>query len=410
MVNDRPSSRPSWHSADRRVLRELLKSPGFRYLRLPDDLEDAYRKHHQALSLRNLRQYWPLVAITYLVLAVVTAASGVAGPGMVRDLVIGFGVLAVGIGLVVAGALVPALHARLDRLVWVAAFLALLAMHIGTLVTRDSPEVLSMAQSAVTYITIATLTISNLTFRRSISATLGATACFFVLVVFTGIWPDFGQFTFYATAAILVGAMIGVTSEIRERTVFLQERLLAFEKSELDLLTQELAALSRQDALTGLANRRHFDEALRREWAIGEREGTELSLIFLDVDFFKRFNDTYGHPAGDDCLERLGHALSAALRAFDVVALYGGEEFVVLLPRTGVSTAEALAARLIAAVDELAIPHESSEVAPHVTISIGMATMIPTDSLGPDELIERADAALYRAKARGRHRFETAEP
>lgn len=408
IMTDRPSSRPSWHVAERRVLRELLASPGFHYLRLPPDLDAGYRAHHLALSQRSIGQFWPLVALAYAIIATTIVCTPRIAHGMEGTLAVGFGVIAVAIGFAVVGAVVPRLRPHLEKLVWLGAFIGLFGIHVGTLLVRESPGLLTVAEAGVTYITIATLTISHLSYLRAMAAVVLSTLAFFVVAGVVGVFPRMESFPFYAVAAMLVGSIIGVTNEIRERTVFLQEHLLALEKSELDMLSKELAAQSRQDALTGLSNRRHFDELLRREWAIGERERTELSVLFIDVDFFKRFNDGYGHAAGDECLARVGHALAGALRSFDVVARYGGEEFVVLLPRTGVTTTQILAARLLDAVDDLRIPHESSEAESHVTISIGMATMVPTGEHGPDELLRRADHALYGAKAAGRHRFETA--
>lgn len=172
---------------------------------------------------------------------------------------------------------------------------------------------------------------------------------------------------------------------------------------------ERLQVLSHTDALTGLANRRRFDEALEQEWARALRAQTPLALILLDVDVFKHFNDHYGHLAGDACLQALALALAqtGGCREGDVVARFGGEEFVVLLPSTGPSAAEEVAHRIRQAIAALALPHEGAPWG-IVTVSFGVASLVPRREQAPAELVRRADRALYRAKQSGRNRIELA--
>jgi len=161
------------------------------------------------------------------------------------------------------------------------------------------------------------------------------------------------------------------------------------------------------DALTEVGNRRRFDQMLESELNRAQRSGRPLSLIYLDVDHFKQFNDTYGHGAGDDCLRRLASTLSKRLyRSGDFIARYGGEEFMVLLPYTDEEQVWYLAEELNRAVDELAIPHSASRVADWVTLSMGVVTSVPDAHASPREIVEAADRALYAAKHAGRHRIE----
>jgi diguanylate cyclase (GGDEF)-like protein len=158
------------------------------------------------------------------------------------------------------------------------------------------------------------------------------------------------------------------------------------------------------DGLTGVYNRRHFDQQLTQEWARSTRAGSPLSLIFLDVDFFKRYNDRYGHQAGDDCLRTISKILQKSLkRASDLVARYGGEEFACILPDTDHEHARQIAGQLEQAVRAAQIPHHDSDVATVVTISLGVATRVGADraELATD-LLALADAELYKAKAQGR--------
>jgi diguanylate cyclase (GGDEF)-like protein len=183
----------------------------------------------------------------------------------------------------------------------------------------------------------------------------------------------------------------------------------------------ELARLSVIDPLTGIANRRAFDAALDQEWRRSLRHRTPFCLLLIDVDCFKRFNDAYGHVAGDQCLHAVAQALAGnARRAGELAARYGGEEFAVLLPQTDLDEAHGLAQRMCQAVRDLGVAHRGSTVAPHVTISVGVASALvafasetaltradapaETRRSNPTALVEMADQALYRAKTAGRNR------
>jgi diguanylate cyclase (GGDEF)-like protein len=171
-------------------------------------------------------------------------------------------------------------------------------------------------------------------------------------------------------------------------------------------LEDELRAVAMKDGLTGLANRRAFDEALTTEWKRTVREKSQMSLLLIDIDHFKRFNDAHGHQTGDDCLRSVGAALSAAVpRPGDMVARYGGEELAIILPGSDTAAAAIVAERVRAAVEALAIPHGSS-VDGSVTISVGAATALARDGGSaemPHSLLASADKALYVAKAAGRN-------
>lgn len=174
---------------------------------------------------------------------------------------------------------------------------------------------------------------------------------------------------------------------------------------ELAEANERLHRYSYLDGLTGIPNRRNFDEYLRQEWGRAVREGGPLSLIMLDVDCFKLFNDNYGHDAGDQVLKQVARTLQGAIyRSADLVARYGGEEFVVVLPQTSAPAAVALAERLRSAVAGLGIPHEFSKGAAHVTVSLGVGSLPSCADASHEQLLGSADHALYDAKGRGRNR------
>lgn len=160
------------------------------------------------------------------------------------------------------------------------------------------------------------------------------------------------------------------------------------------------------DALTGLANRRRFDEALCQFWSAELRRGGPLAVLLIDVDFFKPYNDNYGHQAGDECLRAIGAALRrGSLRSTDLIARYGGEEFVALLPNTPLAGAIEVAERLRLGVAALQLPHAFSAAGPVVSISIGVACAIPSANSRPEALLQLADERLYAAKHAGRNRY-----
>lgn len=180
---------------------------------------------------------------------------------------------------------------------------------------------------------------------------------------------------------------------------------------ELKRRTDKLEQLSIQDGLTEVANRRHFEKTLEKEWQRALRTRSPLSLLLLDIDHFKAYNDSLGHQAGDECLRRVAHRLQQSVsRPGDLVARYGGEEFTLILPDTDNEGAHLIAKRIQSELAALRIEHRCSEIADTITVSIGVATIVPDPDSKPDDLISAADRALYRAKENGRNRIELAPP
>lgn len=190
-------------------------------------------------------------------------------------------------------------------------------------------------------------------------------------------------------------------------SVFLIWELLVGAIAILLKRSMDLEKIARLDSLTGLANRRYFTETIQSEWERARRNAHSISVIMVDVDYFKDFNDSYGHRAGDNCLQRIAIALKAsAARTADLVGRYGGEEFVILLPNVGPKGVMAVAHKIQKQVKALAIPHKTSQVSKRVTVSIGCATEPKVDASNWENLIAWADAAMYRAKQKGRNQIE----
>ena len=202
-----------------------------------------------------------------------------------------------------------------------------------------------------------------------------------------------------------LGAVDYITKPFRAAIVLARIENHLKLKSYQDLLRRQ----SNLDGLTGLPNRRAFDDLLGQEWRRGARLRSPLSLILLDIDHFKQYNDHYGHLAGDECLRLVGRDLASVGRSMDFVGRYGGEEFVCILPHTDSSGAQKVAERLQDKINELGITHEHSSAAEHVTISMGVATILPNLKVSPEQLILSADKMLYRAKDEGRNCFKSVQ-
>lgn len=209
------------------------------------------------------------------------------------------------------------------------------------------------------------------------------------------------------TRALEAGAVDFISKPFNVAVVRARVRSQLTIKRQADAMRE----LSRTDSLTGVANRRNFNHTLEAEWRRCARAGAALSLIMIDIDHFKLYNDHYGHQAGDVCLQQVGLALSScAARPQDLLARYGGEEFVLLLPQEAQPGASVVAQRVLETLRRLQIPHAGSPTAPFVTASLGVCTVLPPfEGRSSDQLIRTADQQLYRAKQSGRDRVCVAD-
>lgn len=208
---------------------------------------------------------------------------------------------------------------------------------------------------------------------------------------------------------VLAGSFNFMANQLQDSFETLENRVKE-RTAELVIANEKLESLANLDSLTQIANRRRFDDYLTLEWQHNQRENKPLALILIDIDYFKSYNDYYGHQGGDNCLIEVAQTLvKVPKRATDLVARYGGEEFVAILPNTNTQQALVLAESIRTAIAALKIPHAASWISSTITISLGIASIIPTEELSPDWLISQADQALYAAKEQGRNRAITLE-
>jgi diguanylate cyclase (GGDEF)-like protein len=231
-------------------------------------------------------------------------------------------------------------------------------------------------------------------FREGLLTVVLATLTFFVAIALRGlplqVWLHAGTFVLFSATSCAIAAWY---LEKASRKSFLDSRLLA--------------ELAQNDSLTGLKNRRMFDEYLERLWQQAVEQSQSLAVLMIDVDHFKAYNDRYGHQAGDQTLRRVAQTLQTFVyEAHDVLARYGGEEFAVILHRADAAHAAAVAERMRRSVSGLGIQHSDSKAGGVVTISIGIALVVPSRSRQPEGAVQLADQALYEAKIDGRNRVE----
>jgi diguanylate cyclase (GGDEF)-like protein len=262
-------------------------------------------------------------------------------------------------------------------------------------------------QAAVTLFVLFGNIVITPRFRDALALSLIMGVASTIIVVFiVDASPDvklFNWLIFVVTAAISLIANRRIEQD--QRRAFLASAREQERNDELSRAVDKLGKLSSEDPLTNIANRREFDRRLPLEWGRARRDVLPLALILVDVDFFKSYNDHYGHPAGDACLKEIAAILrSVPQRSTDLVARLGGEEFVVLLPNTNINDAAHLCERMREAILELNLPHAYSAAAPVISASFGVAAMLPSSHNAQSQLLESADAALYNAKKNGRNR------
>lgn len=372
----------------------------FIFLNFPEPLEQIYREHQCRQSSSNFRSRSLVVLFLYLVLC--TGIIDLLPAGAFDHWLSIYGW--VGLIIIAAGVLahVPKMARYFEWYVGVGSLVAVaLSFAVATIPYAGYSNIL--AHAGIMYATVIIYGFVGLRFYSACLAGWGGGLLGIVLTVLFNEHIDWQLFHRTYTGSSILGMCLAYVTDHQERAKFLQDCLLNMANAETEEKNEQLAALSREDALTGLANRRSLEEMLRAEWLRSYRQQSSLALIMIDVDYFKRYNDHFGHPAGDSCLQQLALLLKKhTSRSGDLAARYGGEEFLLVLPNFNRAEAVAYIACLHQAVAELGIVHPGSPVKPWLTLSAGISVGIPEASDGMEEFIKQADIALYQAKAQGR--------
>ncbi|MGH8493719.1 MAG: diguanylate cyclase [Moraxellaceae bacterium] len=311
----------------------------------------------------------------------------------------------VGVIIVLAGVF-SRIH-RLDN--WFEAYAGLgsfgaVALSVAVTGVVVDPVAGQLTQAAVMYAMVIIYSVVGLRFKHALYAGWLGGLAGTALALTLGGEVNWGLLHRTYTGSSLLGMFIAYYAERRDRDLFLQARLLRVAQERTEEYAGRLDRLSRQDALTGLANRRHFDEEMQQEWRRATRQQSSLAVLMIDIDHFKHYNDSLGHVNGDSCLRRVAALIAAhTRRPGDLAVRYGGEEFLLLFPETDHDTACLHAERLLESLRDANIPQAPGLPREFVSISVGVAVAIPGVSmLAAGELICAADDALYEAKHAGR--------
>lgn len=397
-----PESPPAINPDD---IRKALDGRVF-WCRLVAPVDQLFLRRRQEDFANLLRIGWPLLVMMLVAIGAVgrllfpqelTGSDGVLWwRGLAAE------ALAIAIPILLLH--LPLLLPHYQRVILVFGALTLAIPVLGTQIFDSTRLMQVNSYVALLVISILVLALRLSLLMSALASLLGIGLAVGVMLTL-GKTVDWPMLSWACLGSLVVMLFVGAVVERQERISFLQGLLLEYESGERERLNLQLERLAHQDGLTHLANRRHFDQTLVREWDRLRREGRPMAVLFIDVDYFKPFNDTYGHAMGDECLAAVAAVLQqAARRPGDLAARYGGEEFVVLLPGTDVAGAREVAERTLAEVDRLNIPHAASQVTDHVTVSIGLAVRVPQGSESAQALLEMADKAVYTAKRSGRHR------
>ncbi len=393
------------------LIRHLLANERTIMRPFPDSLEQRYWNTLQERSASMIRNVYFTFMLVYLALGFITFPTVyfVSEPvNRAHDLFLWL--LAYTNGIVCLGVLpimahVPKILRYYNRILPMLAFLGVLGTCVFTMLFQQ-PQLAQQGSYLVIFVYMLAYFMSGMPPRTMLLTCALAGLIPLPLFIFMNIHIDPVMYFYAVILSNALGFLLAYLNTSRDRVSFLQGRLLELDRLQSRAMSEELIRLSREDSVTGLANRRYLNETFSQEWERAQRSGEPLSVIFVDIDHFKAYNDTYGHLQGDDALTQVANVLKSHLqRTGDLAARYGGEEFIVLMPNTPPEGAKRVAEKILAAVDRLNITHHGSHTASHVTVSIGVSTWQPLKQrqMNANRLIDQADSAVYQAKAAGRH-------
>ncbi len=384
-----------------------LTSRGLALLYFPPVLETIYQQQYRQEAAYEFRYRAPIIFVLYGFLSF--GIYQILPPTQVQEWLMYHSWVGVVISLAWLLSFFKACDRYFDYYVFIGSTLAI-AITFVMITTLENGQNQVLLHAAMMYAVVIIYGFVGLRFYAATLAGWLGGLIGFVIGLYYHIDIEWTLLNRTYTFSGFLGMALAYAIDRQHRENYLQYCIIELNKQELTDKAEQLAKLSRHDALTGLANRRYLDEVLNTEWHRAIRQQTPLCIMMVDIDYFKHYNDTLGHQEGDTCLQKIAEILSRLTsRSGEVAARYGGEEFLLIFPSTTIVQATILAGRLMQLVQESAIPHPKSDISQYVTISAGVATLIPTDEDTIFNFIERADHALYTAKISGRNRYHIAD-
>lgn len=383
---------------------QALISRGLNYVLFSKTLERIYKKQYQNEAALEFRFRGPIILLLYLYLS-----YGIYQNISASEQVHQWFTLYSWVGVIVLVAWALSFIRKLDPYFDVytgAGCTAAVAISFVVITLIDNTNNDALFHVAMMYAVIIIYSFVGLRFYTAIIAGWGGGLIAIAITKYLNYPIDWTILNRTYTFSSFLGMALAYAIDRQHRENYLQNCIIELNQLEMNKQSQQLELLSQLDALTGLANRRHLTLILDQQWHTALRYQMPISILMIDIDFFKEYNDHLGHLAGDVCLQKIAHELkNSTSRSNDLAARYGGEEFLLLFPMLNESQIEQIAKKLINQIISLALPHTASSIAEIVTVSIGTATIIPTESDQISEFIQRADEALYLAKSNGRNQY-----
>lgn len=385
---------------------DLLLSRGLNFVWFPKTLEQVYRTQYRQAAAHEFRFRAPIILILYSLLSF--GIFQVLPQSEIKLWLINYA----WVGVIITSAWLLSFFKSFDK--WFDYYVCLgstaaVAITFTLINILEGGQNNALLHASMMYAVIIIYGFVGLRFYTALFAGWVGGLIGFTISINSNISIDWTYLNRTYTFSSFLGMALAYFTDRQHRENFLSDCVIELNRLKLVKQAELLETLSQQDSLTGLANRRYLDEVLEKEWRRAVRHSMPITIMMIDLDFFKSYNDSLGHIKGDECLREIAKALtSLTSRSGDLAARYGGEEFLLLFPMTNESEALIQVKRLMNVIRKIDLQHPSSDISSQVTLSVGVATMIPQVDDSISSFVSRADHALYTAKSKGRNQYQIA--
>lgn len=385
---------------------DLLLSRGLNFVWFPKTLEQVYRTQYRQAAAHEFRFRAPIILILYSLLSF--GIFQVLPQSEIKLWLINYA----WVGVIITSAWLLSFFKSFDK--WFDYYVCLgstaaVAITFTLINILEGGQNNALLHASMMYAVIIIYGFVGLRFYTALFAGWVGGLIGFTISINSNISIDWTYLNRTYTFSSFLGMALAYFTDRQHRENFLSDCVIELNRLKLVKQAELLETLSQQDSLTGLANRRYLDEVLEKEWRRAVRHSMPITIMMIDLDFFKSYNDSLGHIKGDECLREIAKVLtSLTSRSGDLAARYGGEEFLLLFPMTNESEALIQVKRLMNLIRKIDIQHPSSDISSQVTLSVGVATMIPQVDDSISSFVSRADHALYTAKSKGRNQYQIA--